>query len=104
MSEEEQQDTQESAAVEPAEGVLGPEGAEAIGDDAAASVDADVDPDPVAFMPPTEAGAEYGYQSPAEADRPAEPREGAPLATIAGAFVGGFAAAKLLGRLGGGDD
>ena len=104
MREEEQHDTQESAAVDPAEAVIGADGAEAVGDPAAASVDAAVGPDPVTFVPPVAEGGDPGGQSPAEADRRAEPQEGAPIASIAGAFVGGFVAAKLLGRLGGGDD
>jgi hypothetical protein len=46
-----------------------------------------------------------GGQSPAAADRRgAEQAPGAPIGPIAGAFVGAFVAAKLLGRLGGGDD
>jgi hypothetical protein len=44
-------------------------------------------------------------QTPAAADaRGAEHAEGPPFVPIAGAFVGAFVAAKLLGKLGGGDD
>jgi hypothetical protein len=104
VTQEEQQDTHESAAVEPAEAVVGPEGVEAIGDPAAASVDADVGPDPVAFMPPSAEAGDPGGQSPAEADRRAESAPSPPFAAFGGAFVGGFVAAKLIGMLGGGDD
>lgn len=66
-----------------------------------------------AFEPP--AGAAGGAapaadlggpaESPLAADRRgAEQAEDPPLGAIAGAFVGAFVAAKLLGRLGGGDD
>ena len=104
MTEEEQQDTQESAAIDPAEAVVGADGAEAIGDPAAASLDADTGPDPVAWVPPTAEAGDPGGQSPAEADRRAEPAPSPPFAAIGGAFVGGFVAAKLIGMLGGGDD
>ncbi|HKP91889.1 MAG TPA: hypothetical protein VJT75_18115, partial [Thermoleophilaceae bacterium] len=51
-----------------------------------------------AWEPPPE-------QTPAAADaRGAEHAEGPPFIPIAGAFVGAFVAAKLLGKLSGGND
>jgi hypothetical protein len=110
MTQEEQRDTQETEALE--EGAVSFERAdtEAIGDPAVASVDADPGPivaepafaDPV--PPMGEPGAE-AEQSPAAADRRgAEQAESPPFVQIGAAFVGAFAAAKLLGKLGGGDD
>jgi hypothetical protein len=81
LTQEEQQDTQESVA-------FTPEQVEAVGDPAAASVDAVAD--------------SFG-ETPVEADRRgAEQAEGPPIVPILGAFVGSFVAAKLLGKLGGG--
>jgi hypothetical protein len=104
---------------------------EAVGDPAAAGVDAEgaapgtaeveapgaagVAPypttEPLAGDPAGIAGeAEGGWQppgeqSPAAADqRGAEQAESPPFIPIAGAFVGAFVAAKLLGKLTGGDD
>jgi hypothetical protein len=103
---QEEQDTRESDAVAPAQVSFEPQQVEAVGDPAAASVDADaaagepVVGEPIAAEPETFAG-----QSPVEADtRGAEQAESPPIVAIAGAFVGAFVAAKLLGRLGGGDD
>ena len=103
MTEEEQQDTRETDALASGEVRFEREDVEAVGDPAAASVDADAgaaeapaDPDPAATV---------AAETPIEADRRgAEQAEGAPLATIAAAFVGSFVAAKLLGKLGGGGD
>jgi hypothetical protein len=96
---QEEQDTQESQAVEQGPVTFEPPEVATVGDPAAASVDADPGPalvDPVATV---------GGQSPIEADRRgAAEAEDPPLVPIAGAFVGAFVAAKLLGRLGGGDD
>ena len=79
---EEQQDTRESVA-------FTPEQVEAVGDPAAASVDA----------------APSVGETPVEADRRgAEQSEDPPIVPIVGAFVGSFVAAKLLGKLGGGGD
>jgi hypothetical protein len=108
---EEQQDTRESDALAAGEVRFEREDVEAVGDPAAASVDAPDDaapdaagdalpsaddPDPVATAP---------ADTPAAADRRgAELAEGPPFVAIAGAFVGSFVAAKLLGKLGGGGD
>ena len=68
------------------------EDVEAVGDPAAASVAAEPETAPAA-------------DSPVAADRRgAEAAESPPFGAIAGAFVGSFVVAKLLGRLGGGDD
>jgi hypothetical protein len=104
---------------------------EAVGDPAAASVDAEgaapgsaeveapgagetaayaaTEPlagDPAGVAGETESGWQApGEQTPAAADaRGAAQAEGPPFIPIAGAFVGAFVAAKLLGRLSGGDD
>jgi hypothetical protein len=56
-----------------------------------------------AALPPE--GGPAGWESPAEADRRAHGEEDAhPEIAVLGAFVGAFVAAKLLGRLGGGND
>lgn len=62
--------------------------------------------DPAGAGADTEGGWEPpGEQSPAAADRRgAEHAESPPFVPIAGAFVGAFVAAKLLGKLGGGND
>jgi hypothetical protein len=105
--------------------------AEAVGDPAAASVDAEgaapgsaeveapgagetasdalsepLAGDPAGIAGETEGGWQPpGEQTPAAADRRgAEQAESPPFIPIAGAFVGAFVAAKLLGKLGGGDD
>lgn len=88
---EEQQDTHESDALG-AEVTFDREDIEAVGDPAAASVG----PDPVATQ---------GSETPVEAQqRGDEQAESPPFAAIGGAFAGAFVAAKLLGKLGGGDD
>ena len=88
MTQEEQQDTRESVA-------FTPEQVEAVGDPAAASVDAAPSVDPAPSV----------GETPVEADRRgAEQSEDPPIVPIVGAFVGSFVAAKLLGRLGGGGD
>jgi hypothetical protein len=104
---QEEQDTRESAAVEPTEVTFEPpvEAVEAVGDAAAASVDAEASgAEPAVVLPPAEPDA-FAGQSPLEADhRGAEQAEDPPIGAIVGAFVGAFVAAKLIGRLGGGDD
>ena len=102
---QEEQDTRESAAVEPAEVTFEAEEVETVGDPAAASLDAEPSGlEPAAVLPPAEPDA-FAGQSPVEADRRgAEQAEDPPIGAIVGAFVGAFVAAKLLGRLGGGDD
>jgi hypothetical protein len=98
---QEEQDTRESDAVAPAQVSFEPQQVEAVGDPAAASVDAEA----VAAEPEAAEPEEFTGQSPVEADtRGAEQAESPPIVAIAGAFVGAFVAAKLLGRLGGGDD
>ena len=96
---QEEQDTQESQAVDRGQVTFEPPEIATVGDPAAASVDADPGPavaDPVAAV---------GGQSPIEADRRgAEQAESPPLVPIAAAFVGAFVAAKVLGRLSGGSD
>jgi hypothetical protein len=129
---EKHEDTQESDALG-AEVRFDREDAEAIGDPAAASVEAegavpgsagveapgasetasDALTEPLSGDPAGiagEPGAEWqppgpAEQTPAAADRRgAEQAESPPFIPIAGAFVGAFVAAKLLGKLGGGDD
>jgi hypothetical protein len=49
----------------------------------------------------------WGSQSPADADRTAAqaaPSGGSAIGQVAGAFVGSFVLAKIIGRFGGGDD
>jgi hypothetical protein len=104
---QEEQDTRESDAVAPAQVSFEPEQVEAVGDPAAASVDADAGAVEPAFVAEPAAAEEPAYadQSPIAADsRGAEQAESPPIGAIVGAFVGAFVAAKLLGRLGGGDD
>jgi hypothetical protein len=98
---EEQQDTRESDALGSGEVRFEREDVEAVGDPAATSTDAEGTAEPAIGRDPTGAlGA-----TPAEADqRGAEQAEDTPIVPIVGAFVGAFVAAKLLGRLGGGDD
>jgi hypothetical protein len=128
---QEHNDTHESDALGSGEVQFDRADAEAIGDPAAASVEAEGaapgsaeveapgasetaadatsetligDPAGIAGEP----GGDWqppGEQTPAAADaRGAEQAESPPLVPIAGAFVGAFVAAKLLGKLGGGDD
>jgi hypothetical protein len=81
--------------------------AEAVGDPAAASVEAEGAAAGGGVAGEAESGGwePPGEQSPAAADRRgAEQAESPPFIPIAGAFVGAFVAAKLLGKLGGGND
>jgi hypothetical protein len=88
---EEQQDTRESDALG-GEVTFDREDVETVGDPAAASAD----PDPVVVQ---------GSETPVAAQqRGDEQAESPPFAAIGGAFVGAFVTAKLLGKLGGGDD
>jgi hypothetical protein len=92
--EEEERDTRETEALAAQPVQFEPAQVEAVGDPAAASVDAEAG-EPLAT----------GGESPIEADaRGAEQAESPPIAAIVGAFVGAFVAAKLIGRLGGGND
>jgi hypothetical protein len=109
---QEEQDTRESEALDHGQVSFEPEEVEAVGDPAAASVEADpgaaeaevAAPAP-AFEPPTSEPPGFGGQSPIEADRLGAARAAdPPIGAIVGAFAGAFVAAKLLGRLGGGDD
>ena len=128
MTQEERQDTEEAEALEPGAVRFEPADAEVVGDPAAASVDAQgadlggavveapgagetaahATSEP-AFADPVPPGdfeaAAADEQSPAAADRRgAEEAESPPFVQIGAAFVGAFVAAKLLGKLGGGDD
>jgi hypothetical protein len=95
---ESHEDTRESEALGDAEVRFDRTDAEAIGDPAAASVAAEGEVQAPSWEP-------AGEQSPAAADmRGAEHAEDPPLIPIAGAFVGAFVVAKLLGKLGGGGD
>jgi hypothetical protein len=103
---EQHEDTREGDALGSEELPVDPQ---AVGDPAAASVDAEGEPlaaDPAGVAGETEAGWQPpGEQTPAAADaRGAEHAEGPPFIPIAGAFVGAFVAAKLLGKLSGGND
>jgi hypothetical protein len=114
---EHHEDTHESDALGGGEVRFDRQDAEAIGDPAAASVEAEgaVPGDPAGIAAEPGAGWEppgtgeetpgTGEETPAAADRRgAEQAEDPPIIPIAGAFVGAFVAAKLLGRLGGGGD
>ena len=126
---ENHEDTRESEALGGSEVQFDTQDAEAIGDPAAASVEAegaapgsaeveapgagetasDALHEPLVGDPAgpgDDFGAEpVGEQTPAAADlRGAEHAESPPFIPIAGAFVGAFVAAKLLGKLSGGDD
>jgi hypothetical protein len=113
MTDERQQDTNETEALDSGAVRFEPADAEAVGDPAVASVEGETaahattepafaDPVPPSGGWDAEAADD---QSPAAADRRgAEQAESPPLAQIGAAFVGAFVAAKLLGKLGGGDD
>jgi hypothetical protein len=89
---EEPQDTRETDALASGEVSFERADVEAVGDPAAASVDAEPEAPPA-------------YEAPAQAQQRATAQaESPPFAAIGGAFVGAFAAAKLLGKLGGGGD
>ena len=120
MTQEHHEDTHESDALGGAEVSFDQGDTEAIGDPAAASVAAEGEDLGAAPVEAPGAGetaahattepllgepASTPYQSPAAAaERGAAQAENPPLIPIAGAFVGAFVAAKLLGRLSGGDD
>jgi hypothetical protein len=128
---ERHEDTHESDALGGGEVQFDRADAEAIGDPAAASVEAegaapgsaeveapgagetasDALHEPLVGDPAGAGGdADGGWESPGEQTPAAADRRGAehaespPFIPIAGAFVGAFVAAKLLGKLGGGDD
>jgi hypothetical protein len=107
---EHHEDTHESDALGGGEVRFDRQDAEAIGDPVEASVEAEgaVPGDPAGIAAEPGAGWEppgTGEETPAAADRRgAEQAEDPPIIPIAGAFVGAFVAAKLLGKLGGGDD
>jgi hypothetical protein len=114
-AEEAVQETQESPALDPGEIRFSVEDAESVGDPAAASTDVQPDqeptpdPEPVPLPPQPEQTWDRPPEgeSPADADRRAAeqaPGVGAALGPIAGAFVGSFVLAKIIGRFGGEDD
>jgi hypothetical protein len=114
VSQEEQRDTHETDALS-GEVTFDREDVEAVGDPAAASVEpapGPVDPEPAPLEAESSGDDAAAFGTPpAPADTPvaadrrgAEQAEDPPFAAIAGAFAGAFVAAKLLGRLGGGDD
>jgi hypothetical protein len=107
VTQEQHDETHEGDALGDAEVRFDRDDAEAVGDPAAASVDAEGAAIGGEVPGEAEGGAwePPGEQTPAAADRRgAEQAESPPIIPIAGAFVGAFVAAKLLGKLGGGDD
>jgi hypothetical protein len=88
------------------------EDAEAVGDPALAATEAEgsaLEPEPVALPPQPEEPGDAGFAagSPAAADYAGAeqaPSTGSAVGPVAGAFVGSFVLAKIIGRFGGGDD
>ncbi|HEX8076144.1 MAG TPA: hypothetical protein VF545_14315 [Thermoleophilaceae bacterium] len=139
-AEEAVQETRESPVVDTGEIRFSVEDAQAVGDPAAASTNAEgappgsseteapgatetaatttaepaapeaqPEPEPVALPPQPEQAWDRSWagDSPADADRRGAeeaPGVGSALGPIAGAFVGSFVLAKVIGRFGGGDD
>jgi hypothetical protein len=118
VTQEEHQDTRETDALS-GEVTFDREDVQAVGDPAAASVapepgPAATEPDPTPAEPAAAAEPAASAPDPEPAlaeDSPLaaqqlgeQQAESPPFAAIGGAFVGAFVAAKLLGKLGGGDD